>query len=315
MKKLIKKFRGLNLSLYPVEEINRIFNQIGRVYYLETVYNYPKFIHRARPVDNNEVINTVSGLKYKPKNLNKTYQRASIPNQTMFYGSVLPESSENDFIDNTRITGAFESVDFLRNPEIKEGKQKLLFGKWIVKDEITLISIFFMKFRNSRNSWIKKIADEFYKNIEQFEDNEIKRNKTVVNYFAHEFSKLYKDKNDYNYIISSIFANKCLQNNKDGVLYPSPRTLGYGLNVAIKPEIVDSKMDLVSVLECEIFKKNKRVIMNNLRFTKIQKGDDSFNLQEITDERFRFTDEYINKFLNESTNTKKSYQWKNASNI
>lgn len=315
MKKLIKEIRELDLSVYPVDEIFQIFNKIGRIPYVETVYNYPKIIHRARPVNDNEVVNTVSGLKYKPQSSNKTYQRASTPNQTMFYGTVLPENSENDFIDNARITGAFESVDFLRNTKIKEGKQKLLFSKWIVKDEIALISIFFMNFRNSKNQWIKKIADEFYKNLGQYDYQEIKRYKTAVNYFAHEFSKVYKNKNDYDYLISAIFSSICLQDSKDGVLYPSVRTFGYGLNVAIKPEIVDSKMEMVSVLECEVFKKNKRIIMNNLRFAKIQDGEKSFNLQEITDDRFRFTDEYIYKFLNENTNSEKSYQWKNISNF
>jgi hypothetical protein len=104
------------------------------------------------------------------------------------------------------------------------------------------------------------------------------KSKQINNFLSDEFSKFVGENEDYKYLISSTFAQKCAQNGFDGVLYPSVRTMGLGLNVAIKPSSVDEKMELISVLDCKVFKRQKKVIMNNLAFCDVSEGNENFEL-------------------------------------
>lgn len=262
-----------------------------------TDYDEGKIVHRACPVSNDEIVNDIARLKYKPQILNTTYQRASTIQKTMFYGAVIPQEMDTIELENPRITSAMESCKFLRNTKL-EGRQRVLYCKWIVKSRISLITVLFTRYRNARNTWIKNLSEEFYKNIEQFTYEEQKKYKQINNYLSDEFSKYVGEEEDFKYLISSLFAFRCTEKNFDGILYPSVKTMGLGLNVAIKPSTIDERMELASVLECDIFKINKRVVINNLRFCKVASGSNTFKLEDITDPNLKFTEEEIEQILN-----------------
>lgn len=297
MRQLFRKIRRLDWTNYPTDEINDLFIEFGNVPYMITDYDEGKIIHRACPVSDDEIVNNVARLTYKPQKFNTTYQRASTPQKTMFYGAVIPQQMETIELDNPRVTSAMESCSLLRNIKL-DGKQRLLYGKWIVKSKISLITILFTRYRNARNNWIRTLGENFYKNIEPFSYEERKKYKQISNFLSDEFSKYVGENEDYKYLISSLFAYRCTENNLDGVLYPSVRTMGLGLNVAIKPTTVDDRMELVSVLECDVYKKKKKIAINNLRFCKVASGSKTFELQEITDPNLKFTDEQIEFILN-----------------
>lgn len=69
-----------------------------------------KSIIRARPNEPNETFKTVSELSYKPAKFNTTFQRASTPNTTMFYGCVVPENIAEGELDNARVTSILKPV-------------------------------------------------------------------------------------------------------------------------------------------------------------------------------------------------------------
>jgi hypothetical protein len=297
MRQSFKKIRSLDWTNYPTEDVNNLIIEFGKIPYMITDYDEGKIIHRACRISDDEIVNNISRLTYRPQESNTTYQRASIPQKTMFYGAVIPQEMDCEDLCFPRVTSAMETCKFLRNTKL-DGKQRLLYGKWIVKSKISLITILFTRYRNARNNWIKTLGEYFYKNIESYSYEERKKYKQISNFLSDEFSKYVGDNEDYKYLISSIFANDCTEKNLDGVLYPSVRTMGLGLNVAIKPTTVNDKMELISVLECEVYKRKKNVVINNLRFCEVASGSNTFNLEEITDPNLKFTDEQIEDLLN-----------------
>ena len=297
MLKAIKDIRNLDWTEFPISKIDKLFSEIGEIPYMLTDYEPGRIIHRARPVNDDKVVNTVNELSYKPQENNNTYQRASTPDMTMFYGAIIPPELETEYIDNERVTSAMESVSFLRNPKL-DGEQRLLYGKWRVKQSISMITVLFTRYRNSKNKWLKRMSEEFYKNISSYSYKEQKRFKQINNFFSDEFSKFVGENEDYKYLVSALFSLKCTQNGYDGVIYPSMRTMGLGINIALKPSTVDEKMELISVLDCKVFKKNKNVVINNLQFCNVAENTQEFELTEITDPNLRFTDEEIEYKLN-----------------
>jgi hypothetical protein len=86
----IKALQSLNLATYPKHEIIRLIRKFGQFGIIQMTLHPGKSIIRARPMNPNEHFRTRAELSYKPALANKTYQRASTPDQTMFYGAVIP---------------------------------------------------------------------------------------------------------------------------------------------------------------------------------------------------------------------------------
>jgi hypothetical protein len=97
MKTVVENLRKLDLSKRPNKEIKEELNKIASLPFMTTTFDSSKEIERAVPnTDNEPVFNTVSRLSYKPQEYNTDFQRASTPDNTMFYGSVIP----TDLSDN-----------------------------------------------------------------------------------------------------------------------------------------------------------------------------------------------------------------------
>ena len=137
---IITEFRGLELKLNPVEKVYELFSQLGRIAYMEVTLHKGKSIIRARPNYDGDKFLKKSDYSFKPQEYNTTYQRASTPNKTIFYGCILPENIEPDELDNARIIGALESMPWLRD-KATSGYRKISFGRWEVEEDINLISI------------------------------------------------------------------------------------------------------------------------------------------------------------------------------
>jgi len=297
MRKAFRDIRKLDWRSYPTVDIDQLLTEFGQFPMMVTDYEEGRIIHRARPVNDDEIISNIPELSFKPQVLNLNYQRASTPSLTMFYGAVIPENMDSNGINNGRITSAMETCSFLRNIKL-DGTQRLLYGKWRVKSRISLITVLFTRFRNSKNQWIHTLSEDFYNQISTFPENVQKKAKQINNFLSDEFSKYVGENEDYKYLVSSLFTNKCIQNGFDGVLYPSVRTMGLGLNVAIQPTTVTERMELISVLDCRVHKRSKKVIINNLRFCNVPEGNENFELEGITDPDLRFSDEEIEARLN-----------------
>jgi len=115
MEEIIDELKRLDLKTNPYRKAKELISQIQKYGLIQTTLHSNKVIIRARPNRNGERHTTKDSVSYKPAHLNTTFQRASTPNNTMFYGCVVPEKIGFGEPDTSRVTAIFEVSDLIRN--------------------------------------------------------------------------------------------------------------------------------------------------------------------------------------------------------
>jgi hypothetical protein len=286
MEELLEELKKLNLKAASDEYIKSLIIRIGEIPIMRSEYHEGKIIYRARNNDNDD-FTEVSDLSFKPQERNKTFQRASTPFKTMFYGGIVPQEIEIDGeIEDERITTAFETVDFLRDLSVETGQQVLTYGVWRVKSTISTLSILYSNPDDHKIGWQRKLGLWFNNSISEM-PNSKGTIEGLQDYLAFQFSKEVKKGEDYYYKVSAYFAERACEMGVDGILYPSVKTGCTGLNIALRPEVVNEKLELISVLKSKVYKNGDRVIINNLKKAYLEKGDEQFKLEEIELGKYR----------------------------
>lgn len=90
----VDELKRLDLSIYPYDQIKDLIRKVEKLGVLIFKVKPNTLITRARPGIG---FRYKSALSYKPQKLNLEYQRASTPNRTMFYGTLIHENQE--FVD------------------------------------------------------------------------------------------------------------------------------------------------------------------------------------------------------------------------
>ena len=257
----ISQLKNLDLRTYPHEEVKNLIRMFGKFGVIQMILHPGKSIIRARPMNPGDKFNTRASLSYKPAEYNKSYQRASTPLQTMFYGSDIPIDLPREERVNARIVSALETCDLLRD-HVCEGEQLVTFSKWVVKDDIPLIAICYHKDFVNKSLHTKDLYDAYLRDSHGLDADTRRRSVAVTEYLAGEFAKK-EISHDYEYLVSAVFAETCLRNGMAGVYYPSVRADAKGYNVAIAPEFVDKRLRLVAAGECTIYKRGDYTIGDN----------------------------------------------------
>lgn len=278
VKDTLDGLKKLDLSTYPYEETRKLIGQLGKFGCILVTLHSGKTIMRARPNYNGERFLSKCELTCKPQQFNKTYQRASTPNRTMFYGSIIPENIEQGELDNARVIGAFEALPWLRNKSTK-GYQQITFGRWIVNADINLLAIVQHDSYFNESSYTRELVASFKSFTQQYPELQ-DETLAISEYFAYEFSKEQTD-NDYDYLISATFSEIVVDKGIDGVIFPSVRVGGKGFNVAIRPEIADTHLDLVVAGECSIYKYYDNSIVDNDTIVELTPNQTHFELNSV----------------------------------
>lgn len=262
IEELINKMKQLDLAKAPEDEIRFLMSKMGKIGFIQTVLHPGHIIVRARPNEENNVFTTRSELSYKPVQFNDTYQRASTPHQTMFYGGIVPPIALNDISGNKRFAPAFEASYLIRDD--KDGIQTLTFSKWLVVKDIPLITICHNEDFIGKHSHTFNLNTIFHQFLKKMPVEIADRSLKMTSYLAEEFAKQKASQDShYLYMISALFTELSLKGTNTGVYYPSVQTLGLGFNVAIAPETVDSSLRLITASECTIYKKGKNILIDN----------------------------------------------------
>ena len=274
----INSLKKLNLSKYPSDEIHNLIDNVGVVGLLGVTIHPRESIYRARLNEANDHFNSKCQLTYKPQQFNKTYQRASTPNMTMFYGSYLPQGIEENDLKETRVVPSYEAVPWLRDKTTK-GQRLITYTRWIVTQEINLIAILQHDKYYDNSLYTKKLMTDFNSFLNQNAD---KKNETIAftTFLANEFAKEV-DENDYEYIISAEYTKRLVSKGFDGVLYPSVRLNGAGFNIALTPQAADTKLQLVVVIECSAYKYYEKTVLDNDFQAILYPHQTNFELQKI----------------------------------
>lgn len=273
--KVIEQFKQLDLSKYPYAEIKDLFNKVGPVGAVIVTFHKGKSVMRARPNEENERFEKKSDLSFKPQEFNKTYQRASTPNETMFYATSVPDKLEEGELDNMRIIGITETIPMLRD-KTKSGFQKISFGRWVVQEDINLMAIVHHESYYNESNYTRELVNAFKGFIEHYPKEVIDKSLKFQDYLASEFAK--EDiKADFDYMISAIFTENIVGQGLDGILYPSVRTAGKGFNIAITPKATE-KLALYVAGECSIYKSKDQVVVGNDAIVELDGKQTEFKL-------------------------------------
>ena len=292
----IDKLRALKLSEYPVREIKKLLSDFGRVGVIVMTLHKGKTIMRARPNEPNETFKTISELSFKPSEFNKTYQRASTPLTTMFYGCVVPENIEKGELDNARVTAVFEASKLYRKG-IENGEEKITFSRWTVINDIPLIAIVYNQDFVKLSSHTNELYMAYQSFLQQNNPSDVLKSNAITEFLASEFAKS-ETPNDFDYLISALYSELVVQKGFAGVYYPSVRAEGKGFNVAIHPDYVESCMIPIVAGECSLYKKDKHIVLDNDTITEIDSSQTEIRFEPITDPTRHSGREICYKVLN-----------------
>ncbi|WP_449047935.1 hypothetical protein [Parapedobacter sp.] len=171
LKAVISMLKGLDLSKYPVEKIKELIPLFGKVVIIEYKLHPGKAIFRARPEDDQWPYITRSSHCYKPQKFNTSYQRASTPYQTMFYGSMVPEELQLGDLESERLIVSREACLWLRD-NTTCGVKRITYSKWEVTNDIRLVAILQHKEFYQASSLTRKVVDDFHQFIKDHPDYE-----------------------------------------------------------------------------------------------------------------------------------------------
>ncbi len=289
----IDQLKELDLSEYPITEIDRLLTSLGPLGIMLTDYHktpegqYSKEIERA--VNNTKEepeFNKVSRISYKPAKFNSNYLRASTPKNTMFYGAVISEEDfEKEEMKYPRIVGASEISSLMRNSDVIEGWSRLTFGNWEVIEDISLASIIDPTIEYE-HPYLNSLKDKYLEFLNEMPENVRENTIKCLKFLSAEFSKYVSGGNNHEYLISAKFTEIFTKTSAyDGVVYPSVQSKGYGLCVAIHPRAMN-KLKLTKVLQCKLTKTVREDGENNFQLLNekhclVEDGAETFELKDI----------------------------------
>lgn len=278
IKKVLDDLKNLDLSKYPSEKIQDLFSKFGTIASVVVTLHKGKSVMRARPNFENDRFENKSEYSYKPQKFNTTYQRASTPNQTMFYATLIPDKIEEGELNNMRIIGVTETIPLLRDIT-KSGYQKISFGRWVVMEDLNLIAVIQKDSFYSASNYTKELADAFQLFLETIPKEIAERSLEISTFLADEFAKE-EINTDSDYMISAMFAEHITKRGYDGVIYPSVRVAGQGFNIAITPDAT-KKIQLRVAGECSIYKVKDHTIIDNDAIVELTGTEIDFKLVDI----------------------------------
>lgn len=274
---IIKHLRSVDLIEYPFENIKDLLCGFDNIGHISLRLNVGTLIYRARINDSINHFRSVDQLSYKPQVNNNTFQRASSPNQSMFYGTFFPDFIKYKRVD-PRLIVSYEAVPWLRDLKTK-GIKTITYSTWVVTKPINFIAIVQAEKYFKKSPVNQKLSSEYNQFIKSLNE-ESSVSKYVTSFIADEFAKdIINTHVDYK--ISAAFTELTVNNGFDGVIYPSVRMAGEYLNVAICPETTDNSLILKQAIECTIYKKHLRTVIDNEFETDIFPNPSYFKMHKI----------------------------------
>jgi hypothetical protein len=259
---IVDKIKGLDLSKYPAEQIKQLLASIPRYMITEIDFPVGYTILRGRPNSRINHFYTRDSLKYVPKERNISYRRASTPQNTMFYGCIVPGLEDNKDFKVWRLWTAAECVPEIFSDEIDKGYQRLTFSRWRIDKTITVVAIAGHKHYSKPHPYYLKLNETLKTAVEAHCDNKAEILE-LSDFFSSEFAKPVESDKPFDYLISSLFTEAVCSKGYDGVLYPSIKGKGAGFNIALTANATDDKLSLIASAECTVYRKGKSYVMSN----------------------------------------------------
>ena len=241
-KEIIQRLRSIDLNDdSKTEDIRRLLSQLRFPIVLSNAVAGAVVTRARRGLGYRDK----KDMSYKPSNLCKSYQRATLPNQTVFYGIL---SDDERHLENARVIGISECSVLADGGINSIGREHIAVSQWVIKENITVACII------SANSFKDVHNNRLLENLRQDFINKHCDNDEalfVSDFIVEEFSKRVTNGHDNEYKISATFANMLLHEfGFEAIAYPSVKLGGQaGLNIAIRPDVADSKLTLIKIAD------------------------------------------------------------------
>lgn len=242
LKDAIDELSQLNLNSCATESIKTALSKLGSIPAPIRDIHKGSLIYRASNLKINEKINNIKRLSYCPAKKNKTFQRASTPKQTMFYG-VIGNLEEKLHQENCEMLAMQESCSLFRDSTVADGIYRVAVSKWRILDTISFLTLMNPDSTNKSkrlNEMVQDLLTYIKANTDKFsEEDAIAFQKFMCNQFIKPVN------NDNQYKISALFTLEVIKR-IDGVIWQSSVAIDEKLNdtlcVAIKPKTIDACM-------------------------------------------------------------------------
>ena len=281
----LEQLKALDLKTADPNYIWELVNQIGALPIMRSEYAKGKIFERALSNRDGEPdFYQVSRMSFKPAHLNTNYQRASTPENTMFYGSVLKDQYTHDDVAYARITACCEVSDLLRDNTILEGERIMTLGTWRLKNYITCATIFDPS-KTYTIDFLNEVKDAYIAKLESAPKELREKGYAYLEFLASEFSKDVKKDQNHEYHISSQFSRVVSITGVDGIVYPSVRSAGLNLCIALHPRLMN-ELELIMVNKVHVIKKYGKVSIRYIGRCNVPENATEFKLltmQEFKD--------------------------------
>lgn len=188
--------------------------------------------------NNDDFFGYIHELSYPPAKFART-DRASLEGKPMFYASVFTKDAE---ISNAlpRIVSALETIQLLKDIGAS-GVKVMTQSVWNVNEPLHVFAFPFSDKYKRACSEIEMLNKGWNETLRMNYSDE------SIEFFTYIGDLMAQPHTSCLYDITATCVNYILSNfNFEGVIYPSVPVEGEGMNICIKPEVVDSKISFLT---------------------------------------------------------------------
>lgn len=231
------------------ELVHRLINSVFPIHWLHHPLKTGTIISRCRK-DAPNIEKESFGCK--PPELVNSFQRASIPYESVFYGAV----GDRDVEDGNFIA-MMETSSLHRNGRDK-GQEEIFVSQWrVIKDiDMALICHPNVFVDANYNSTVNAMQENYKRRLPDYpaEQDFIPIFDKLVEFVSGQFAKRVSEGDNSQYMISSYFAHNSFLT-ESGMIYPSVQVKGkLGFNVALRPDIVENSLEFIGAEKHILYK-------------------------------------------------------------
>lgn len=242
---VIAALNKLDLSSSPYKEVRHMVEQFS-FKHLRITIPAGTLIERIRPDVN---VYERKDVTYRPADQNDKPQRATLPSKTAFYGTIC---HTKDALANMRVITLLESSKLCNSDMQAAGVEQFTLSRWRTNSDLHLIVFAHESVYPAVNNNKMLVEAKAVMKKAMLLDS-VMQDDGYEQYVTEQFAKSVADDCNYEYIISATIADHLMYTMQvDGIMYPSVASGGqYGMNVALRDDIADSRLILEDVNEME----------------------------------------------------------------
>lgn len=216
-------------------------------------------IIRARLNSNNALFTSEKDISYHPNASQcRHYGRASTPLRTVFYGCFVGGEVQHRVETIVAELGEIFRSQSDGSYDIPE-EFFLTVGTWRVKREFKVAEMVYSKHFIEAHLSIRTAYEHYMENFRgKLGPAGLRAVSAIMEFICDEFSKPHIARHE-DYLVSAAYSQALIETGPrsvEGIVYPSVRSNGRGINVALYPYTVETGLELIDATYCRVSETN-----------------------------------------------------------